>query len=159
MAAGHLLKRVLALPVRLYDIRLGWVLGHRFLLLAHRGRTTGRLYRVVLEVVAWRPETRKAVVMSGFGVQSNWYRNVLASGQAEVTIGRDRFRAAARPLDPDAASAVFSAYEQRNRVLRPLLRAVLSRQAGLRYDGSDEARQRLLQVLPLVSLCGGPPGG
>src|SRR5207248_4487384 len=39
--------------VALYSAHAGRLLGHRFLLLAHCGRRTGRVYRAVLEVVAW----------------------------------------------------------------------------------------------------------
>ncbi|HET9152482.1 MAG TPA: hypothetical protein VFN85_00025 [Solirubrobacterales bacterium] len=52
-------------PVRLYDLGAGRLLGHRFLLLTHRGRRSGRLYRTMLEIVAWDGARREAVVMSG----------------------------------------------------------------------------------------------
>jgi hypothetical protein len=46
---------------------------------------------------------------------------------------------------------VVAAYERRNRVARPVVRAVLSRLAGFRYDGSTEARDRLVEALPLLA--------
>jgi deazaflavin-dependent oxidoreductase (nitroreductase family) len=156
MAPGPVLKRVLHLPVRLFDLHLGWLLGHRFLLLAHRGRRSGRVYRVVLEVVAWDPATREAVVMSGFGPGSQWYKNVLAGGAAEIRIGRGRFRPQTRHPEPAEAVEIFAAYERRNRLLSPLVRRLLSRQAGFRYDGSDAGRRRLVAALPLVAFR--PPG-
>jgi hypothetical protein len=51
--------------------RVGWLLGHRFLMLTHRGRRTGRVYRTVLEVVARDEVTREAVVMFAFGRTSH----------------------------------------------------------------------------------------
>ena len=36
------------LPIALYRVRLGWLLGHRFLLLTHQGRKTGRILQTVL---------------------------------------------------------------------------------------------------------------
>lgn len=53
-----LVKRLLRLPALLYERDLGWLLGHRFLLLTHRGRTSGRTYRTVLEVLQFDPATR-----------------------------------------------------------------------------------------------------
>jgi hypothetical protein len=94
------LKWLLRAPVALYGVRGGWLLGHRFLLLAHRGRRSGRVHRTVLEVVSWSASTREAVVVSGFGHSAQWYRNVLA---------------------------------------------------GFRYDGSERARLKLAQTLPLVA--------
>src|SRR3954466_824316 len=99
---------VLRLPVALYSARAGWLLGHRFLLLEHRGRRTGRVYRTVLEVLSWDPVAREAVVMSGFGHKSQWYRNVLADGAAEVQIARLRFTATVRSVDADEAARLFA---------------------------------------------------
>ena len=48
---GPVARRMARLPSRLYDWRLGWLLGHRFLRLTHVGRRSGRRYRTVLEVV------------------------------------------------------------------------------------------------------------
>ena len=88
--------------------------------------------------------------MSGFGRRSQWYRNVLAGGAVEIQIARRRFRPSVRPLPVDEAAAVLADYERRNRVLVPVVRAVLSRLAGFRYDGSEPSRRRLVDVLPLV---------
>jgi deazaflavin-dependent oxidoreductase (nitroreductase family) len=137
--------------VALYAARAGWLLGHRFLLLEHRGRRTHRRYRTVLEVVAWHAAACEAVVLSGFGPTAQWYRNVLAGQAIEVQIARQRFAPSVRVLDPDEAVAVLADYERRNRLAGPLVRAVLSKLAGFRYDGSEAARRRLVQTLPLVA--------
>jgi deazaflavin-dependent oxidoreductase (nitroreductase family) len=137
--------------VALYSARAGWLLGHRFLLVRHRGRRSHRLYGTVLEVAEWRPAAREAVVMSGFGHRSEWYRNVLAGQAVEVQIARLRFTPTVRPLGSDEAVGVLADYERRNRLAAPLVRAVLSKLAGFRYDGSDAARRRLVHTLPLVA--------
>jgi len=144
------LKWVLRQPVRLYDIGAGRLLGRRFLLLTHRGRRSGRAYRTMLEVVAWDGMRREAIVVSGFGARSNWFLNVTGGGAEEVQIARWRFRPLVRRLGAEEAARVLSDYEQRNRMIAPLVRAVLSRLAGFRYDGSPRARRRLVEVLPLV---------
>jgi hypothetical protein len=46
-----LLRLGFKLPITLYRAHLGWLLGHRFLLLTHRWRTSGKIYQTVLEVV------------------------------------------------------------------------------------------------------------
>jgi deazaflavin-dependent oxidoreductase (nitroreductase family) len=144
-------KWLLKAPVAVYSAHAGWLLGHRFLLLVHRGRRTARVYRTVLEVVSWDPVTREAVVMSGFGRGSQWYRNVLATDPVEVRIGRSRFTPTARPLGAEEAAAVLAHYEARNRIAAPLLRMVLSRIANFRYDSSPASRQRLVRTLPMVA--------
>ena len=148
---GPVLKRLLQAPIALYDIGAGWLLGRRFLLLTHRGRRSGRRYRTMLEVVAWDPANEEAIAMSGFGPRSNWYLNVLAGGAEEIRIARNRFRPEARRVEEDEAIRVVAEYERRNRVVKPLVRAVLSRLAGFRYDGSEEARRKLVGALPLIA--------
>ena len=145
-----LLKAALRGPVLLYKLRLGFLLGHRFLLLTHRGRRSGRLYRTVVEVVRWDAERGEAIVMSGWGRRANWFRNVEAGGAVEVELARERFAPEVRVLEPEEAAAVFADYERRNRLAAPVVRAVVSRLAGFRYDGSEEARRRVVEQLPLV---------
>jgi hypothetical protein len=89
--------------------------------------------------------------MAGFGRDSQWYMNVLVSAPVEVRIAQLRFEPQVRQLDADEATRVLAAYEGRNRVVAPVVRTVLSRLAGFRYDGSESARRRLVQVLPLVA--------
>ena len=135
----------------LYEARLGWVLGHRFLLLVHRGRRTHSLHRTVLEVVAWRQADREAVVVSGLGPRSQWYRNVLAGEAVEIQVARLRFVPSVRRLDTEEATRTIADYERRNRVIAPVVRAGFSALGGFRYDGSDAARRRLVETLPLVA--------
>jgi deazaflavin-dependent oxidoreductase (nitroreductase family) len=149
------MSRALRLPVVLYDIGAGRLLGHRFLLLTHRGRRSGRLYRTMLEVVHWDPSKREAVVMSGFGPSANWRLNVLAGGAVEVQIAGLRFAPVVRSLEREEAVHAVEDYERRNRLAGPIVRGVLSRLAGFRYDGSAEARERLVEALPLLAFSRG----
>jgi deazaflavin-dependent oxidoreductase (nitroreductase family) len=157
---GHLrlsapVKRLLRTPNALFRFGLGPLFGHRFLQLTHRGRRTGELHQVVLEVVEWRPAQREAIVLSGLGRDAQWYRNVQAGGAVEVRIGRDRWTPEVRVLEPDEAAAAFAGYERRNRWAAPIVRRVLSRLAGFDYDGSPAARERLVAELPLIGFRAG----
>ena len=135
-----------------YRLGLGFLLGRRFLRLTHRGRKTGRLYRAVVEVVHFDRDRHEAIVMSGWGRRSNWFRNVEAGGAVEVELGRERFVPEARVLEPEEAAAVLADYERRNKIVAPVVRAVISRLAGFHYDGSPESRLRVVEKLPLVGL-------
>ncbi len=105
----------------------------------------------MLEVVEWNPSRHEAVVMSGFGPGANWFLNITAGGAEEVEIGDERFRPEVRRLETDEAFRVMKGYEHRNRIAAPIVRFVLSRLAGFRYDGSDAARRELVEALPLVA--------
>lgn len=89
--------------------------------------------------------------MSGFGREADWFRNVQAHRQAEVVIGRQRFRANHRLLDEDEAVEVLRDYEQRNRLAAPVVRVVLGRLLGSPYDGTESERRRVVLQLPFVA--------
>ena len=154
---GRRLKRLLRAPAHLYDWHAGWILGRRFLRLTHVGRRSGRLYQTVLEVVGENPRSGELIVVAGFGHSAAWYRNLQAREAREVAVGRERFVPIHRELGEAEAAAVLAAYERRNRLVAPLVRAVLSRLVGWRYDGSESARRALVQELPMIGLR--PPPG
>jgi hypothetical protein len=89
--------------------------------------------------------------VSGFGSGSDWLRNIQVNGQAEISIGRDSFPASFRMVAVEEATMILADYERRNRLAVPLIRFVLSRLLGWRYDGSTQARRRAAETLPVVS--------
>jgi deazaflavin-dependent oxidoreductase (nitroreductase family) len=149
--ANTTLRWLLRAPVYLYRWRLGWLLGHRFLLLIHTGLRSWRRHSTVLEIIEYHPEEQEAVVISAFGPNANWLRNIRANPNPEVVIGSQHFAALHRILDQDEAARVLAGYERRNRFAIPIIRAVLSRLLGWHYDGSDEHRRRVAAQLPFVT--------
>jgi deazaflavin-dependent oxidoreductase (nitroreductase family) len=143
------------IPIYLYrwhlGWHLGWLLGHRFLLLVHTGRRTGLRRETVLEVLEYRKQTSEAVVMSGFGPNSDWLRNIEATPGEEVVVDSRHFVAAHRFLGEQEAVTVMQGYEQRNRWMAPVVRGVLSSLLGWKYQGSDSDRHRLVRQLPLIA--------
>jgi deazaflavin-dependent oxidoreductase (nitroreductase family) len=88
MAATRLnttLRRLFRAPVYLYRWKCGWLLGHRFLLLINIGRRTGLRRYTVLEIMEYRKEGPEAVVMSAFGPNADWLRNIEATPSPEVS--------------------------------------------------------------------------
>ena len=99
----------------------------------------------------YRKDGPEAVVMSAFGRNADWLRNIEATPNPEVVIGSQRFIAAHRFLDEQEAVQVIAGYEQRNWVIAPIIRSVLSRLLGWRYNGSTSDRRRLAKQLPLIA--------
>lgn len=97
------LKLVFNGPGWLYRRRLGWLLGRRFLALTHRGRTTGTERITVLEVAVHDPETLESIVVSAYGAQADWYRNIRANPAVRVQSGRLDYRPLQRFLTMDEA--------------------------------------------------------
>ncbi|HEY1933498.1 MAG TPA: nitroreductase family deazaflavin-dependent oxidoreductase [Acetobacteraceae bacterium] len=145
------LRRAFRAPVLLYHWRCGWILGHRFLLLIHTGRRTGRRRETILEIMEFRIAPDEMVVMSGFGRNADWLRNIQANPRIELMVGSRRFAATCRLLDAAEAATVVAGYERRCRWLGRIIRAVLTRLLGWRYDGSEASRRRLVAQLPLVA--------
>jgi deazaflavin-dependent oxidoreductase (nitroreductase family) len=146
-----IIRSLFRAPVYLYRWRCGRLLGHRFLLLIHTGRRTGRRRETVLEVVEYRKAGPELVVISAFGRSADWLRNIAAAPEPEIMVGGKRFIAAYRILDAEEAMDVIERYERRNRLIAPLLRLVLSHFLGWSYRGSESDRRRLVAELPLVA--------
>ncbi len=145
------LRGLFRAPAYLYRWRCGWLLGRRFLLLVHTGRCTGLRRETVLEIMEYRDEGPEVVVMSAFGPKSDWLRNIQATPGPEVVIGSRRFTAVHRILGADEAVEVIAGYEQRNRLIAPIIYAVLSRLLGWRYVGSELDSRWLAAHLPLIA--------
>jgi hypothetical protein len=113
----------------------------------------------------YRKEGHEAVVMSAFGPDADWLRNIEATPTPEVIIGSQRFIAVHRVLDEDEAGSVITGYEQRNWLIAPIIRWVLSRLLGWHYNGEMDQRRRLIAQLPCIAfrpavmLHGYPAGG
>jgi deazaflavin-dependent oxidoreductase (nitroreductase family) len=138
-------------PAYLYRWNCGWLLDHRFLLLIHVGRRTGLHRQTVLEVVEYRKRAAEAVVVSAFGREADWLRNIEASPGTEVVIGSQHFIATYRFLDEQEAVRVIAGYERRNRFIAPILHLGFSWLLGWRYRASASDRRRLVRQLPLVA--------
>ena len=92
---------LLKLPVHIYRLKMGWVLGHRFLMLTHRGRKSGKVRQTVLEVVAYDRARRESFVASGWGTTTDWYRNIEAAPALAIQTGTARYRPVQHFLSQD----------------------------------------------------------
>ena len=138
-------------PVYLYRFHLGWLFGHRCLLLTHIGRRTGLRHQTVLEVVEYRSPGPEVVVVNGFGRNSDWVRNIEERQGEEVTVGSQHFAASHRFLGEEEAVEVIRNYEHRNRFIGPIVRKGLSWLLGWQYHGSAAERAMLVKQLPLIA--------
>lgn len=132
-----LLTTLFRVPTYLYRIGVGWLLGHRFLLLTHQGRKSGRPYQTVLEVVHYDPETRESIVVSGWGTRADWYRNIRANPPIAVTTGNEHYQPSYRELSPDEIYPVIQEYLRKS---PPIYRGVVER--TLFGDGVTEPEMR-----------------
>lgn len=87
-----------------------WVPG--FGVLVHRGRRSGRVYRTPLQF--FRTDTGYVVALT-YGPETDWTRNVLAAGEAEIVLRGKHIRVVAPRVYHDPS----------RRHIRPLERQVL----------------------------------
>jgi deazaflavin-dependent oxidoreductase (nitroreductase family) len=131
-------------PIALYRMRLGGLLGRRFLLLEHVGRTSGLRRRTVLEVVEIDAEGRPTIV-SGYGERSDWFRNVSTDPRVAFTIARHRVPATALRLGREEAVEVFDRY----RAAHPRAAEVIGRRIGVSLIDDVEGAARQLPLFRL----------
>jgi deazaflavin-dependent oxidoreductase (nitroreductase family) len=109
-----LLRVVFRLPIRVYRTRLGWLLGERFVLLTHIGRTSGLPRQVVLEVLRHDPTTDAYVVASAWGLKADWFRNIQKTPDIVIETGRRRSNATTERLPIGEAEGEFRSYARRH---------------------------------------------
>jgi len=81
---------IFKLPLILYRAGLGWLFGHRFMLLTHIGRRSGKIRRTVLAVLEYEPKTCEIKAMSAWSA-SDWYLNLQANPAVQVETGSTHY--------------------------------------------------------------------
>lgn len=145
-----LLRRLLKIPNLLYRWRLGWLLGHRFLMLTHRGRKSGLPRRTVLEVVRYDPATRESVVISGLGTVADWYRNIEAEPAGTVQTGWGSYTPQQHFLTTEEAGEVAADFARHHPIEVRFGRRVL---AWLGWAGGDAHAtwREMATAVPMVA--------
>ncbi len=134
------------LPIWLYRLGLGGLLGSRFLLLEHRGRKSGRVYQTVVEVIKHDKRTGAYYAVSGFGKRSDWFKNIQVHPDVSIQVGRRRLPVHARILPPQEGARVLMEFARRH----PREVAILARLLGIPVPQSEEAYRRFGQDYPVV---------
>ncbi|MQA88488.1 MAG: nitroreductase family deazaflavin-dependent oxidoreductase [Streptosporangiales bacterium] len=128
------LRRLLwRLPIQLYRLRLGWLLGGRFMLLTHTGRISGKRRQAVVEVVDHSADDGSYTAASGFGPRADWYQNVLKTPEVTIEVGRRTMPATGAPLTADEGAETMARYAPRH----PTAAKALCRVMGFTVDGTE----------------------
>lgn len=115
-------------------------------MLSHVGRRSGAWRRSVLEVISHDDGARIWYVAAAWGQHADWYRNVMANPNAEVTVGRTRHRVTARTLDVPDAAKLYGEYGRQH----PLAARFVGRAIGVDLTGSNPAD--IARRIPVVAL-------
>ena len=133
-------------PLYLYRFKLGFLLGERFIRLKHLGRVSGDLKETVIEVIDQDKSNSKILSASGFGEKSQWFKNVSVNNSVFVTLKNTEYKAVARVLSPDEATAVLLKYAKAH----PKSIKGVARLCGYEMDGSKQDVIEFSKIIKIV---------
>lgn len=133
---------IFKLPLIFYRTGLGWLFGHRFMLLTHIGRRSGKVRRTVLAVLEYNPKTHEIKAMSAWSA-SDWYLNLQANPALQVETGFTRYAPVQRTLAPEEIATLFVNYRKKH----PVFSRIVCRIPGWRIDSSYEEFLELTHTL------------
>src|SRR5919198_2504951 len=118
------------------------------IILVHRGRKSGTVYKTPLSILAEDPERGELVVGPMWGKDADWYRNVIADGLVEIHIRGEKRHVVWRELDETERRAAGEAFRDAHRIYSRMILRVLARLNGLEGDPGEAA----VQHLPMLNL-------
>jgi deazaflavin-dependent oxidoreductase (nitroreductase family) len=137
------------LPIWLYRLHLGWLLGGRFLMLQHTGRKSGLPRYTVVEVVMHDETTDAYYIASGWGEKADWFQNIQKEPQVVLYSKRRRMPASAVCLLEDEAASVLMDYATRYPgAFKNLSKLMI----GRKLEANETDCQVLAQAVPMVRL-------
>jgi deazaflavin-dependent oxidoreductase (nitroreductase family) len=139
--------RAFRLPLRLYELGLGSLVGQHILVLTTTGRRTGRPHTVAVGY-AYEPDGDTYLLTAGWQGGTDWFRNARANPRVRVQVGERQFDADAEPLALDARIPHLIAYTQRN----PYAGREWPLVTGRPFDGSREAYRELAARMPMLAI-------
>ncbi len=145
-------KQVLRAPAYLYRWRLGFLLGSRFTMITHVGRSSGRTFQTVVEVLERDETTGEYIVCSGTGPKADWYRNISKTPATALQVGNRTWTPTQRLLPTDEAAERFARYEAKH----PSTAKRLLSSMGRSYDGTDAGRRTMIADMPMVAFSAPP---
>lgn len=143
------LRALFRLPIILYRMNLGFLLGGRFLMLTHTGRKSGLPRRTVVEVVSNDEATGTYYAAAAWRERSDWYLNILKNPRVEVQVGNRKFGAEASQTSKEEAERVLWEYAQKHPIAFRELTLVM---LGERLSPTRETCRRVAESVPVISL-------
>lgn len=155
-----MIGRLMRMPAALDRRGLRWMLKlfspAPILVLVHRGRRSGKVYRTPVEAIARNAAGGEILISPMWGERTDWYRNVLAGGLVEVRLEGEGNRFEWRELSEEERLEAISTYRREHPLYSRAILRMLVRFHGL--DGDPvEAVARSLPMLVLYRQRVAPP--
>lgn len=120
----------------------------RVIVIVHRGRTSGRLHRAPVSILAEDPALGEVFVSPMWGRDCDWYQNVIAGGLVELHVRGEKWQVEWRELDEAERRPTGDAFRDTHPISS---RMIVRRLARLnRLDG--DPGEAVLRNLPMLGL-------
>lgn len=149
-APKGLLLWFLRVPIFLYRIGMGWILGERFVLLHHIGRKSGQARQTVVEVIGHDLESDTYYIASGWGHKSQWYQNILATPEIRIQVGRRKLEVLAENLSPQESVKILISYREKHPFMARELSGVMG--VDIRNSSPSELEKIVQESVPIIAL-------
>jgi deazaflavin-dependent oxidoreductase (nitroreductase family) len=133
---------IFKLPVFLYRLQLGWLLGNRFMQITHVGRHSGKVHRTILAVLRFDEKTKEVLAVSAWK-GSDWYYNIQASRALQVETGSVHYVPTQRMLSAEEITTAFMEYRKQHSIFSRMV----CRIPGWKWDSSYEEFLELARTL------------
>ena len=133
-------------PRYVYHLKLGFLFGERLIHLKHWGRKSGQLKETVIEVIDQDKTNGVLYSASGFGAQSQWFKNISVNNAVFVTVKNTEFKAIASVLCADEATQILLRYAKAH----PNSIKGVARLSGYEMDGSEKDVIAFSQIIKIV---------
>ncbi len=140
--APSLMIPIFKLPVFLYRLHLGWLLGKRFMQITHVGRRSGKVRRTILAVLRFDDKTKEIYAVSAWK-GSDWYYNIQASPALQVETGFIHYVPVQRTLSPEEITTAFMEYRKQH----PIFSRMICRIPGWKWNSTYEEFLELARTL------------
>lgn len=124
---------IFKLPVLLYQLRLGWLLGKRFMQLTHVGRRSGKVRKTILAVLRFDEATRAVYTVSAWK-GSDWYYNIQSTPALQIEIGSVCYIPKQRTLSAEEIATMLIEYRKRHPVFARIICRIPGWNADSTYD-------------------------
>lgn len=133
---------IFKLPIFLYQLNLGWLLGTRFMQITHVGRRSGKVRKTILAVLRFDEKSKELFAVSAWK-GSDWYYNIQALPALQVESGFIRYVPKQRTLSPEEITTSFIEYRRQH----PIFSRIICRIPGWKWDSSYEEFLELARTL------------
>jgi deazaflavin-dependent oxidoreductase (nitroreductase family) len=135
----RLLKFFFKIPVWLHKIGLGgWerLVGAQWMFITTRGRKTGKLRNVMVDVMDYDKVTDTYYIEAAYGVRADWYKNMQSNPVFEAQVGRRKFKARADTLSTEVTSEMLVQFYRRKPAYTRSVMAIV----GMNFKDEDQLR-------------------